>query len=159
MTDRKYVVCLVTTAAGDWSAVHWVAAVGDWLEVHWVAAAAGNWLAVRWLAGGDWLEVHWVTGEGDWLEVCWVAGAEFGSSWPKVLVSSSFWVDKMWIDASGTDMELLWSPISSFLMILAVANPDVFCTVCAVWEPKKIHPNISSTFLGSSCSTFSIYSE
>ena len=25
---------------------------------------------------------------------------------------------KMWIDASGIDTDLLWSPISSFLMIL-----------------------------------------
>ena len=89
----------------------------DRLEVCWVPAA-GDWLGVRWLVGGDWLEVCWVAGEGDWLEVRWVEGAEFGSSWPKALVSSLFWVDKMWIDASGTDTELLWSPISPFLMIL-----------------------------------------
>ena len=66
--------------------------------------AGGDWLAVRWLAGeGNWLEVRWVAEEGDWLEVSWVTGAEFVSSWPKVSVSSTFWVDKMWIDASGTD--------------------------------------------------------
>ena len=33
-----------------------------------------------------------------------------------------------------------------------------FDTVCAVWAPKKIHPNnISSTFLRSSFSTFSTF--
>ena len=47
----------------------------------------------------------WVAEEGDGLDVAWLAGAEFGSSWPKVLVSSSFWVEKMWIDASETDRE------------------------------------------------------
>ena len=82
-------------------------------------AVGGHWLEVHWLAGeDDWLELCWVAAEGDWLEVRWVAGAEFGSSWPKLLVASSFWIDKMWIDASGTDTELLWSPMSSFLMIL-----------------------------------------
>ena len=86
------VVRLVTTAAVDWLAARWVVAAGDLL-------------AVRWLAGeGDWLEVRWVTGEGDWLEIGWVAGAESSSSWSKVSVLSSLWVDKMWIDASGTDM-------------------------------------------------------
>ena len=49
---------LVTTAAGEWSAVHWVAAAGDWLEVRWTVPA------------DDWLAVHWLAGEGDWLEVC-----------------------------------------------------------------------------------------
>ena len=79
----------------------------DWSEVRLVTtAAAGDWLAVCWVEGeGDWLEVCWVAGEGDWLEVCWVARAEFASSWPRVSVSSSFLVEKMWIDASGTDME------------------------------------------------------
>ena len=72
----------------------------DWPEVRWVAAA-DDWLAVHWLAGeGDWFEVRWVTGEGDWLEIRWIEGAEFGSSWPKVSVSSSFWVDKIWIHSS-----------------------------------------------------------
>ena len=88
-------ICLVAAAAVDWLAVRWLAEEGDWLEVRWVVGE------------GDWLEVRWVVGEGDWLEVRWVAGAEFRSSWSKVLVSSSFWVDKMWIDASGTDTELL----------------------------------------------------
>ena len=111
-------VRLVLTAAGDWSAVRWVAAAGDWLKLRWVAAAS-DWLVVRSLAEeGASLEVGWVAGEGNWLEVCWVAGAEFRSSWPKVSVSSLFWADKMWIDASGADAELLWSPISSFLMML-----------------------------------------
>ena len=88
--------------AGDWLVVRQLAGEGDWLEVRWVATA-GDWLVVRWLAGeGDGLEVRWVAGEGDWSEVRWVAGTEFRSSWPKVLVSSSFWIDKMWIDASGT---------------------------------------------------------
>ena len=96
-------VRLVTTAAGDWLMVSWVAATGDWLEVCWVEAA-GDWLAVRWSAGeGDWLEVCWVAGEGDRLKVRWVAGAEFGLSWPKVSVYSSFWVDKIWIDAFGAN--------------------------------------------------------
>ena len=76
-------VCLVTTAAGDRSAVCLVAAAGDWLAV---CCLVGE---------DDWLEIRWMAGEGDWLEVQWVAGAEFGSSWPKVSVSSSFWVDKM----------------------------------------------------------------
>ena len=75
--------CLVAVAAVDWLAVRWLAEEGDWLEVRWVVGE------------GDWLEVRWVVGEGDWLEVRWVAGAELGSSWSKVLVSSSFWVDKM----------------------------------------------------------------
>ena len=111
-------VRLVTTAAGDWLMVSWAAATGDWLEVCWVEAA-GDWLAVRWSAGeGDWLEVCWVAGEGDRLKVRWVAGAEFGLSWHKVSVYSSFWVDKIWIDAFGANTELLWSPISYFLMIL-----------------------------------------
>ena len=71
-------VYLVATAAGDWLAVRWVAAAGGWLEVCWVAAV-GNWLAVRWVAG-----------EGDWLEVRWMAGAEFSSSWPKVWFDPCF---------------------------------------------------------------------
>ena len=83
-------VYLVTTAAGDWLAVRWVAAAGGSLEVCWVAAV-GNWLAVRWVAGEvDWLEVCWVAGEGDWLEVRWMAGAEFSSSWPKVWFDPCF---------------------------------------------------------------------
>ena len=68
----------------------------DWSEVRLVTTAAG-----------DWLEVCWVAGEGDWLEVCWVARAEFASSWPRVSISSPFLVDKMWIDASGTDMRYI----------------------------------------------------
>ena len=52
--------------------------------------------------------------EGDWLEVGQVAGAKFGSSGLKVSVSSSFWVDKMWIEVSGTDTELIWSSIFFF---------------------------------------------
>ena len=48
-------VHLVTTAAGDWFAVRWVAIAGDWLEVRWVIAA------------GVWLVERWLTGEGDWL--------------------------------------------------------------------------------------------
>ena len=48
-------VHLVTTAAGDWFAVRWVAIAGDWLEVRWVTAA------------GVWLVERWLTGEGDWL--------------------------------------------------------------------------------------------
>ena len=83
--------------------------LGDWSEVRLVTTTAG-----------DWLTVHWVAPAGDWLEVRWVAGTEFGSSWPKVLVSLSFWIEKMWIDASGTETELLWSPISSFQMILLI---------------------------------------
>ena len=90
----------------------------DWLEVRLVTVVAGDWFVVRWLAGEhDWLEVRWVVGKGDWLEVNWVAGAEFSLSWPKVSVSSSFWVGKIWIDACWSDTELLWSLISSFLMI------------------------------------------
>ena len=58
------------------------------------------------------------TPPGDWLTVRWVATSEFSSLWPKVSVSSLFWVNKKWIDTSGTDTELLWSPNSSFLMIL-----------------------------------------
>ena len=90
---------LVKTAACGWLAVHWVAAAGNWLEVRWVTAAS-EWLAVLWLAG-----------EGDWLEVHWVVVAEFGSCWPKVSVSASFWVDKMWINDSETDIKQLWSAL------------------------------------------------
>ena len=50
-------ICLVATAAGDWSAVRWVAAAADWLAVHWLTGK------------GDWLEMRWVAGEGDWLEM------------------------------------------------------------------------------------------
>ena len=103
----------------EWSEVHLVTtAAVDWLTVHCVAAA-GDWLAVRWLTGeGDWLEVRWVAKEGAWFEVHQVAAAEFDSSWPKSSVSSSIWVDKVWIYTSGNASELLWSPISSVLMIL-----------------------------------------
>ena len=73
--DNSSKLCLVTTAAGDWSAVRWVAAAGDWLEVRWVAVA-GDWLAVQWLTGeGDWLEERWVAGEGDQLNVLGMAEA------------------------------------------------------------------------------------
>ena len=90
-------VRLVTTAAGDWSAVRWVAAAGDWLEVRWVATE-GGWLAVRWLAGEDnWLEVRWDAGGGDWLEVRWVAAAEFISSWPKYRFHLRFGQTKCWL--------------------------------------------------------------
>ena len=76
----------------------------DWSEVRLVTTAAGDWSAVRWVAAAcDWFTVRWVAEEGDWFEVRWVPGAEFGSSWPKVSVSSSFWVDKTWIHDPGTD--------------------------------------------------------
>ena len=79
----------------------------DWSDVCLVTTAAGDWLVIRWVAAaGDWLAVRWVAGEGDRLEVHWKAGAEIGSSWPKESLSSLLWVDKMWIDASGTDTEL-----------------------------------------------------
>ena len=88
--DEWSEVRLVTTTAGDWLAVCWVATAGDRFEVRRMATA-GDWSAVCWVATtGDWLAVHWLAREGDWLEVRWVAGAEFDSSWPKVSVSSSF---------------------------------------------------------------------
>ena len=65
--------------------------LNDWSEVRLVTTAAGDWSAVRWVAAaGDWLEVRWLAGEGVSLEVRWVAGAEFGSSWPKVSLSPCF---------------------------------------------------------------------
>ena len=44
--DSWLEVLLVTTAAGDWLAVHLLECEGDWLEVCGVAEQ-GDWLAVR----------------------------------------------------------------------------------------------------------------
>ena len=45
-------VRLVKAAAGDWSALGWVATGGDWLEVCWMAATV-DLFAVHWLVGED----------------------------------------------------------------------------------------------------------
>ena len=107
-------------------------AAGDWLEVRWVAAAGGI-LAVHWMAGeSNGLEVCWMTGESNWLDLHSFAGeGNWSEEWQEqhlvhadlkyqfhFCLYKTFCVYKMYIDASGTDRELLGSPISSFLIIL-----------------------------------------
>ena len=66
-------VCLITTAAGDWSAVRWVAAAGDWLEVRWVAGE-GGWLT-------DWEYAEWQEKATDWKHVWrWLIRRLIGST-------------------------------------------------------------------------------
>ena len=57
--DDWSAIRLVTTAAGDWLVVRWVAAAGDWFEVPWVVVEC-DWLVVRWFAGKvtDWKYVN-----------------------------------------------------------------------------------------------------
>ena len=76
-----------------------------------------------------------------------MAGAEFGSSWPKVSVSCSFWVDKMCINAYGTNTELLWSPISSFIIILV-----------EITDPSLATSSVSESFIIFSMSPSSLLS-
>ena len=51
--------------------------LGDWSEVRLVTTAAGNWLAVRWIAvAGDWFEVGWVEAIINWFKVRCLAGED-----------------------------------------------------------------------------------